>query len=65
MRSSGQGYCVTADNEGVAALPEVTALSDTLGQVAGVQNWSVSEYCSRHGRLLDARRFAGYVFGWP
>lgn len=35
------------------------ALPETLRLVPEVSNWSVSDYCARYERLLNARRFMG------
>lgn len=47
------------ESQAIATLSGDAALPATLDLRAVGPEWSVSEYCSRHGRLLDARRFAG------
>lgn len=59
IQSEDYTYCSNAVEEGIAGLSEGAALHETLDPVANVPNWSVSEYCTRRGRLMEARRFAG------
>lgn len=59
MVFDGQVFCSTADNEGVAAQLEDAALSERLDLTVGMQTWSVSDYCARYWKRLDARLLAG------
>lgn len=34
-------------------------LPETLEVPGDMPNWSVSEHCTHHGRMSDARRFSG------
>lgn len=52
-----------ANNEVVAAFCRDMALPKTLDLVVGVLNWSLSHYCARFERLLDASWFAGMFSG--
>lgn len=44
--------------EKAATSTENVMLSKTLGVTADVPNWSVSEYCTHYGRMLDASWFS-------
>lgn len=59
MKPGGQVYYSMADYEGVAASCKDAMLPETLDLVLGKPNWTVSEYCTRYGRILDACWFAG------
>lgn len=58
MQSGGQRYRSMAE-ENVAASSDVTVLPETLEVTVNVPNLIASEYCTRYGRMLGARRFAG------
>lgn len=58
MQSGGQRYHSIGDSEGVAASSGDASLPETLELVADVPNCTVSKYCTRYERMLDARRFA-------
>lgn len=59
MPSDAQRNCTIADREGAVALFERVALLGTSDQVLAVQNWSLSVYRTRYGRLVHAQRIAG------
>lgn len=58
VHAGGQGYWSMADKESIAASSEGVSLPETLDLVADVPNWTVSECCTHHGRMLDVRWFA-------
>lgn len=55
----GQESHIMTERKAVATSSEDAALADTLDLTASVPNWSVADYCARHGRLIDARRLGG------
>lgn len=52
MQSGCQGYCLIADNEGVAASFGGAVLRKALDLAAHVPNWTSLEYCTGYGRML-------------